>query len=123
MLEDDEPIGLAPLKKIVKCKKIKTIIITATEETLSVSPPHLCIKKEGKEQTIKVDFVVDKYDPAAIELKAKWSIDAPWLHATNSEANPKEEIIVPEGTIAALYPYDIIVDGFGTIDPMITVKE
>lgn len=114
--------ALAPLSDIIDCPGDgkKTITIITNKNEFSIKPPHLCIEAED---VIVVNFTGNN-DAGTIVLKAKPFIDADWLSATNPGTNPdKATIIVPAETDPALYLYDVVAAGFGTIDPMITVKE
>ena len=112
---------LSPLKAtLVPCQNAgpKLIIIVATKAQFSVQPPHLCAKVEDE---ITVRFT-GKHDKGDITLKAKPYSDAAWLDVSNPGTNPDEvTFTVPQGTTHDTYFYTVTADGWGTIDPMISV--
>ena len=120
-LEELPQAKLPPLKAtLVPCQNSgpKVIIIVATDTHFSVQPPHLCVQAGND---IKVNFTGD-HDQGAIILKAKPFIDADWLAASNPGTPPDQATItVPQDTTDATYFYTVTAEGWGTIDPMITV--
>lgn len=110
-----------PLKgALVKCQQggPKVIIIVATKAQFSVQPPHLCAKVKDE---ITVKFT-GNHDKGVITLKAKPYSVATWLDVSNPGTNPDEATFtVPQGTTHDTYFYTVTADGWGTIDPMISV--
>jgi hypothetical protein len=110
-----------PLKAaLVKCQKggPKVITIVANNAQFSVAPPHLCVEEEDE---IKVNFT-GNHAKGVITLKAKPDSDAAWLDVSNPGTNPDHATFtVPQGTTHATYFYTVTADGWGTIDPMISV--
>jgi hypothetical protein len=115
-------VKLAPIDKAVDCDRsvTDTIVIITTEGQFSVAPPHLCAKAETP---VTVRFS-PRLPAGTVTMTAKPFIDAPWLKAANPATAPWEDSFTPPAEAkGSTFVYTITAIGWGTIDPMISVRD
>ena len=97
----------------------KKIMVKAKRDELSVKPPNLCVKNGDT-------VIVQINGPGAGEVKVVGKDGVAWIAGNNSSNKNKIDFKVPPASKAPpdkTYLYDIYIDGYGVIDPMLTIEK
>ena len=117
--------GCSPMPKVSYVGKpdcvgnAKKIMVTATPNDFSLKPPNLCVKN-GDTVTVQVT------GPGAGEVRVSGKPGAEWIKGDNSSNKNAFTFTVPSAEIAEpdeTYFYNVIVQGYGLIDPMLTIEK
>jgi len=85
---------------------------------IKVTPPNKCVERG---MTYDAD-IKEKVGFTAVEGDVTIEGPVGWLDRTNSPDRLKIQIVVPEDAPLGPQKYELIVDGVGTIDPVVRVK-
>lgn len=95
------------------------IRVLANQGNFGVEPPHLCVDPGD---SIDVQ-IVGNHEPGDVTMRGSGWFAPKWLRGSNSKSNAGFTITAPDEGSDDPFFYMITVDGYGTIDPMITVRK